>query len=728
MSRSRCPEDARGRIDWLAERLQQPATNVLSRSAIQLLKQFEVLPVERRSIVWPGRGTLMEAWRFCEEAALKDATTAAFDRYRRIKRCLKAQSLPPSPRAIRLAQEHVGGRRLTSRILRKLLGRACDSTALRSAGIPAVARVAPAKVGQASLKELVALFPENCRDRLRAPFEDDVNVDRLAPKECHIRRVLALSGVRCRLLAASALMSACAKAKSMATINLYLSTIERLDRLVPSSAQGHAAAVTDALDALAVSDQRRPVLWAFYQLDGIVASAEDHLRVSLGEEAALVIDALPARHLHTAKFRARMWRLYQPNADRGLRARADRVKAIEPALDSLMIAADNRVAQSESILIFVQRWRRMRHHTGNTPEIVECPGPVVRPDGSLGAGEQIVRFAVRRECELIAEARLVDPSDKIIEAYDKCRGVRPDLGEREHLTYLETTPSVPGGECFEPFFVEAIRVGLLDDGIGLTHPQEALRCERLAASGLPLVVDPADGLLHHDKSTRKLLMALRRAMGQRAPVIVPIVNLVHGLSIARIVLGMSVRGGARIGETKQLRLGGFRTERRGGRIVRLASLRPKNSDVDVDYEIHPAVWEQIRRVKDMAHGRWFRDEFEGDRPSLPVVPLRDSVRAVRSSGRYILVGPTGVLSTDKLGVLVRFLLLDLANVPSHDGRYLFATRLGLAGATTSEIGREIKHSPGSYVTRDYDLSDEILRSKAGAHDPEPPQIGQDAAA
>ncbi len=666
-----------------------------------------------RGIAWPGNGSLLAAWRYCEERLLSEPTIEEFDRYRRVKRILKAGSLPPHRRSILVAQRYAGDRLLTQRYGRELLGQACSQAEIAAADLPGMRLVARERRTPAPLEGLIDLFPNACRARLQASLEQAVIPEIVPPTEHHVGRVLALIGEPYRLLAASALLAASVESLGPGMHALYVTIAERLDQVLACVDHLDRSAVTAALERAVENDLDRPMAWSFYQLGGMMERAARFLIATLGADAPALIDGFPAMHRDYPRFRARMRRFIDEGDASRREAKRNRVAALAPEFDRMMIAADNRAAQAESILVAVSKARKAFSEGGIDGGLVECLGPVVRPDGSLGDGQQIVRFALRREADLVAAALNHNPKDPTILAANYYRRYRLDLACREHLVYLETVPALPDGECVEPFFVEPIRLGLLDDGLGLTCEQEEKRRRLLDASGLSLATAAVEGILHHGRDQRVIVRALRRASGTVSPVIVPITNLVHGLMIARVVVGMGVRTGARIGETRQLRNGCLAKEALNGRNRYVAMLRPKGHDDDVAYEIHPSTLEQLRRLQRLAHARWFPHEFEAGKPTVPVVPLREPRRPSAYPGRYLLVGPKGVLSRAELNVLVRFLFVGLADVLPHDLRYLFITGLGLAGVSLKEMRVAARHSPGSYSTPKYDVSDEVRRASSG---------------
>lgn len=714
MSRAKCPANRTEAAAWSAERLLQRGAEILAPGTKQKLAQMGLLPMKGRSILWPGDGSLMAAWLYCEEKLLLKPTSEEFDRYRRAKRILKATSLPPTAGAIRLAQEFAGGRPLTRRHARELLGDSCKQAHIEAAGLSGLRRVGRGKPPPAQPSDLIALFPEVCRARLLASLEQDVWPRVVPPTQEHAGRALGLQGAPCRIFAAAGLLAVSASRLGRGMSSLYLTISERLDQLVPGDSQRDASIVTDALDAAADADPTPAMARSLYQLSGMTKKIVNYLRSTLEEDAGWVEALLPATHLREQRFRSKAWLLCDSAARAGRIAKQERVVALAPSLEGLLIVCDNRVAQVETIFLELSKARRERS-TGDQP--IKCIGPVVRKDGSLGVGQQIVRFAVRTEGELLDAAHASDVGDATVAEMRRNRQARADRSSREHLVYLDTVSLEPGGECVEPFFIDVIRLGLLDDGLGLTREQEEVRSRMLERAGLPMGIVQVNGVLHPEEDKRRLTRALRRAMRADAPVIVDVPSLLYGLGIARIVVGMGIRGGARIHETRQLRTGCFSKETRYGRQGYVATLKPKGWTEEASYDVHASTIEQIRRTKRMAQSRWFPGESERGKPALPIVPFNDWYHPNMPAARYILVGRRGVLTSAQLGVLVRFLFIGVADVLSHDLRYLFVTRLGMDGESIKEIGAAAHHRPGSYTTARYDLSGKVPRGVEAAGEP-----------
>ncbi len=693
--------------------LLRPAAEAVTPHVKRLLKRMDVLPIEGRRIAWPGDGTLLAAWRHCEDAIIREPTADEFERYRLVKSRLKARSLPPSNAAILMLQRFAGDRPITAGFGQALLGSSCRASHIAAAGLSVQGRVGSAKPGVATTADLLALLPEPCRERLLAQLDREVLPPVVPPSRAFAGRVLALRGQASRVMAAVGLLMLSATRRSRSLSVLCLHIAERFDGLVPADLQTHGEVVTAALDNCAADDPSKATARCLYHYDGQLSRIIRFLDEVLGEDAGVVVALLPARHNEHRAFRKRMWNLCYETIQlrRGVKRR--RIAGMFDSLDAIMVACDNRVAQLEAIFLTVAASRS--EAVTATSRLVECVVPVVRSDGSLAPGRQIVRFEIGRDHDLVRDARASAPRDERSASLDYRRNMNTkaavEAAAREHLVYVDTRPLIEGGECVEPFFVRLYRSGIFDDGAGLPSDRAEERAQLLSDAGLPLHTACAAGFLRHDLAQLSVVRALRRSKAAGAPVIVPLTALVHAMSIAHVVIRMGVRWGMRIGATRQLRMGCLSTEMLDGRMRCVAELRLKGSVVPQRCEIDLDTVERIRRIMKLAHARWFSHVFDGTRPALPVVPLRETGRADIPDGRYILVGPTGSLRSQDLSIFIRVLLIGVANATSHDCRYLFATALGFDGVSRRDIGAGLFHRAGSATTAMYDVSEEVRRRR-----------------
>lgn len=719
MPNSTGPASEARQAQAVPDRLLQSAAAALSPGIRRSIKKMGLLPTDKRGrIVWPGDGTLIAAWRHCEDIVIREPTAEEFLRYRLLKARLKATSLEPSGTVVRLLQRFAGDRPITTEFGRELLGRSCVQSAIAAAGLPGRRRVAGRTAKPAGLEDFLALLPSKCRRRLASQLEREVLPPVLPPSQARMGRVLALRGEACRIMAATALLLVSAERKSDGMAQLYLNIAERLDGLVESHLQRSEAAVSAAMDECVSGAPSRATIFSLYHYAGMLKQIEKFLVHVLGDDAEAVSTLLPAQHLKASLFRNRVGRLLSEYAQKAQVSKGKRIAGMFEAVDQILFACDNRVAQLEAIFLAIGRARSDPDRTlhGSLSRI-DCVVPVLRPDGSLGVGKQIVRFKVERADDLIMLAARCTPNDlatrELARYHRACTTKAGIAAAEESLVYLDSRPVVEGGECHEPFFVAMYRVGLFDDGIGLTTERMERRARMLREAGLPLTVGCEDGFLRYGRRQRTVVRALRRALRDGAPVIVPITGLLHAMSVAHVIVRMGIRWGARVGATRQLRMGCFSSEVLNGRARIVAELRLKGRKSTERCEIDPETIERIRRITRLAHTRWFGDVFDGGRPSLPEVPFRDHTQPLIPEARYILVGPNGTLNEKSLAVFVRIILIGIVAATSHDFRHLFATALGFAGEHRRAIAASLDHTPGSSSTPKYDSSD-LVRSRRAA--------------
>ena len=695
--------------------LRMSAATVLGATTKRRLAAMDLLPRKGRSIAWPGDGSLLDAWRHCEDSIIKDASLEEFRRYRLVKARLRATHLPASARTLEMVRRHAGDQPVTRRLIVRLIGLASSRTDLEAAGLMTPRVRSMSKVnGRATLDDLLQLFPEQCRERLREQVCRDVIPAIAPPAVEHIARVLALKGEAWQRFAALGLLSASARRRCRGLAYLYVQIAEWIDALVPACGQCDQEAVTAVLESRAAASPTRVEARFLYQYGSMLAAVTDFLGTNVpGDREALLSD-LPAWHRDPVSFRKRMGEICSRASKRGYEARVERVENLVPSLDRIMIAADNRVAQLEAAFLKVIDCVA-KHRGAAAGQIVSLVWPVVRADGSIGDGRQIVRFQLRTEWDLIVQARAHAPRDEQMEhLFYNCRS-NAARSDRLHVVYLDTRPLHTEGECVEPFFIDICRYGLLEESTGLSPEDAQRRSRMLKDAGVPAVVNPVEGLLHASKGPRATHRSLRNAMGSHMPVIVPLQNLLHAMRIGCVLVRMASRWGVRLGESRQLRMGCLSTEKLHGRERIIARLRPKGWIEEANVEIDPATLEQIGRIKEMAHARWFPDEFEGGKPALPVFPFKDPLRPNAPSARYILIGPTGPLDVATLTNFIRFLLMGVADARSHDLRYLFATALGLDDVPNAEIGANLNHRKGSYTTKRYNVSARIRAGSQRSH-------------
>jgi hypothetical protein len=246
----------------------------------------------------------------------------------------------------------------------------------------------------------------------------------------------------------------------------------------------------------------------------------------------------------------------------------------------------------------------------------------------------------------------------------------------------------------------------------------AERKRRLLAHGLPLLSVPLDGLLAHPVSRR---LVARHVLGDdpsdpsRGRIVIPLVELYHAMSYARLILLYGIRFGARFGETQQLRLGPdcFRKHKVGGKWEPYLALKPKGWADFGKFGIDLRISEAIRHLKVFMVALWYGQELDSKgNPTLPVIPFRDVGRNDLEDGRYLFRLRDRLLKKRELLFFVRVLLLGVVDMKTHDGRYLFTTMLGLSGTGYEELGVLLHHLPGTATARKYDLSTVLFGTDA----------------
>ncbi|RYY15152.1 MAG: hypothetical protein EON55_06930 [Alphaproteobacteria bacterium] len=122
----------------------------------------------------------------------------------------------------------------------------------------------------------------------------------------------------------------------------------------------------------------------------------------------------------------------------------------------------------------------------------------------------------------------------------------------------------------------------------------------------------------------------------------------------------------------------------------------------------------ISQIRAFTCARWhgWRPGSKG-RPELLVVAYGDTRRDDLGEAAYIFQGRGKALRPTALTLFARVLLSGVVDMQSHDGRYVFATALGLDGIGYEELGVLLHHSPASAMPKRYDLS-ALIRSEEAA--------------
>lgn len=355
---------------------------------------------------------------------------------------------------------------------------------------------------------------------------------------------------------------------------------------------------------------------------------------------------------------------------------------------------------------------------------------MIRPDGTIGDGDQVVSFRFELESSLIIAAHARDAKERGGRKDNQVRAMlpagitplggtgnlhKPEYWNRIYIVYEWTRPAKSGGEWHEPFWVDVYRWAMLEPD----RQRSALICDerrqRLNAAGLSYVPISFNGLLSIPTSRR---LVARHALGpdpRTGTIIVPLVELYHAMSYARLILLYSMRWGPRFGEILQLRLGPdcFRSHPVGGVEEAYVALKPKGWSEHGKFGIDKMISDTLRQVKELTIGRWFLEELdEKGRPSLPVVEYRDCGRGDLPAARYFFQTRDRMLDQQELTYFMRILLLGILDMNTHDGRYVFTTLLGLDGVDYHQLGALLHHRPNTFTSRRYDLSGLLQASSA----------------
>jgi len=451
------------------------------------------------------------------------------------------------------------------------------------------------------------------------------------------------------------------------------------------------------------------------------------VRRVLGDDADAVLEMLPARHAGEDAFSSALRKRRKKLVAAGTAKREADVLALVPRFTAIAAATENRVHQSESLLhaCLAQLPTAAAKLAAGLTAGFSYTGPVVRADGALGDGEQTVSFRFATEAELYARAHERDPTHANLRKHLPRRGDgaggftgfchQADKWGRLHVVYEDTVPVVAGGEHAEPFFIDDFRWGVLEAARYVDEGVRAERRRRMAALGVHDHVS-VDGLLTSPVSRRTMVRYARGSDPLSGDIVVPLVEFHHAMAYARIAVRYGIRWGARFGEIMQIRLGSdcFRRHRVDGRMCPYLAMRPKGWLTEGKFGVDVGTLKAIKAVKVLANHRWHRGLVDDkNTPTLPSVVFGDGDRRLElGEARYIFQARDRALAPSELMTFVRVLLMGVVDMRSHDGRYVFATMMGLGGAGYGTIGRLLHHSPASAMPRKYDLSHLVLAEGA----------------
>ncbi|MDE1918568.1 MAG: hypothetical protein KGJ57_21210 [Sphingomonadales bacterium] len=689
------------------------------------------IAADESKYIYPGDGTKLALWQdMCARGFGINGNRKRFEVYRRVRSTLEVNDLPHTDEALLELVKFAGDQRITRRLITTMIGflgkEISRDTDDRIAELTGKGFKPKAARSSGTLDDLLAIFPEGTRSKIAKHLDRKRIPVITPPSKEHIGRLLQIGKAPLQLLGACILVAACGERKSYGTKKRLVGYVERFADIIPEDALGHPEKLLKAWEdyasgAILPHDSELIRHTRANAYSGTIDSAERLAELVLGDDAYLVTELLPARLADEASFN-----LDRRKAQRKLEEKARSEKVVEvldlvPRFIEVLGATNNRLHQVESILAACRKalpHARARLEAGLDAGF-EVEGLVVRADGTLGGGKQVVSFRFELESTLLTRAHRSRPGDIDLERLmpygESATGAlgwtglyhRPEHWNRIHLVYETTRPSETGGECVEPFFIDLFRWGMLepDTKIGERVSQE--RRERLLDAGIPLCVDQVDGLLCNPVSRRAVARHARGPDPDRGAIVVPLVEFYHAMCYGWLIVHYGIRWGARFAETQQIRLGPdcFRTHTVGGKKKAYMALKPKNWADHGKFGLDASIAGALRTVNRLSIARWFQDERDekGD-PTLPVRPFGSSDRPDLPPARYIFAARHRGLDAAELMHYVHVLLIGILDAGSHIGRYVFATALGLDGTGYEEQGWLMHHNPGSAVTKRYDLS------------------------
>lgn len=722
-------------------RMDVPIVANSDKATPKLFLKMGLIEKAGRCYVMPGRGTFRCVWNAWTEAGCPlPAEYVGEDRfkpYRRLKRALRAGG-EPHPECMLAEMVALFGGAAPWRLLSRHLGMPTDPSMARVAELVGEARKSRARDGKGTLEQLLSVLPVETRPAFLAFLELERVPAIQLPSERHIARVLALKGGAVRVLASCLLIAGAGDRKARQSNNMWVQQCERYDDLLPSDGAALRPAEVEARlraygsGALRPADKPHPRQRALTLYGSALNVATDLAARVLGRDADAVTSLLPARASSaadlTAGAKAALKELSRPGRDDTI----EEVTDIVGRLGSIMVAVENVVHQTEQMVLACLEALETASDDLDAGVRVGFvyEGPVVREDGSLGDGDQIVSFRIERESTLLERAHRLDPGNVAIR-----RRMPPTpsavgrYGEyhttenwrRLHIVYEGTRPSIEGGECVEPGLADLYRWGMLESRRRLPAEVEAERRRLHRRHGLPRPLTQMEGLLCHHRTRRTAANLARTSDPSKGAIVVPLIEYYHAICYARIVVRYGIRWGARLGETMQLRLGEdcFRIHTVLGEDELYVALRPKGWTDHGKFGMDDGTLEAIRQAKALAHARWFADVTNArGEPWLPEHAFGDAARRDQvPAAAYILTGPTGAVPKSVLSFYVQVLLYRVLEVEGggrkrHGDRYVFATMLGLDGTAYEALGHLLHHRPGSRMPKHYDLSGHVVAAGA----------------
>jgi hypothetical protein len=708
--------------------------DAVSKPSIRRLRQWGVIGFEHGFTTVGPDDTCLDVWNAYDDGEPTIDGLADFELRRRIRVILKMSAHPQSDRALRRYLELFGPKAVTEARIASTFGRHClkDSYARleRMAGLGRKKQV-PRTFG--TPEDVIAILPAVVRQR----FRDHLKRERfpaIPPIDgAHASRVARLPDGPIRLLGAMALIDATAGRRARATRSDLVKHAERWAGLFDNTDLGNARGCRFVMrsyfdDGCGTRDTELTRLLACDGWFRLINASISCAGLVLGTDAHLIIDRLPALRATGDTFGPILTEARLRLLDNKPVERTPMVADVIARLMVIQSAVENRVYQLEALLSKCMEAlpKAAALLDQGLDAGFEWTGPVIRADGTLGRGEQTVSFSFRRESTILMGAHERDPDDANLRSRlprrqdDRTRfnglSHQAETWDRIHVIYDRTVTTEPDGEALEPFFIEFFRWGAFEPDRLMSDLVRGERLALLDRLGLSPRTYTPDGFLTHGTAAKPLALYARGRdpREQGANIIVPLVPFYHAMAYARIMLRYGIRWGARLGEIMQLRLRCQRKHRVRGREKPYLELKPKGWQTMGKFGIDEGTAKAIAQVRAFTCARWFgwRPGAKG-RPDLPVVPYGDTRRDDLGEAAYIFQGRGGALSPKALSLFARILLSGVVDMRSHDGRYVFATALGLDGVDYEELGVLLHHSPASAMPKRYDLS-ALIRSEEAA--------------
>lgn len=706
--------------------------DVVSQPSFKRLRDWDVIGFEHGFTTVGPEDTCLEVWNAYDVPERPIEGLADFEIRRRIRVILKLSAYPQSDRALRRYLKLFGADAVKEARVTSVFGRHCSKDAFARLKVMAgIDKKASVPAMSATPEDVIGILPEGTRQRIR---------DHLARKRhppippidpALASRVMRLPDGPIRLMAAMALIDATANRRVRASRSDLVKQAERwsdlLEGIIPGDARASRRAMRAYFDGVGTRASPLTRLIACNDWFRMMNNSIGCARLTLGADAHLVTDLLPALRAPGETFRKILKEAEAMLLNKKPAERAPTVAGVIANLMTIQAAVENRVYQLEAILgkcmealpkaaALLDRGL----HAG-----FEWHGPVIRADGTLGAGRQVVSFSFKRESQLLTEAHECDPEDANLRSrlprrsddVTRFNGLshKPETWDKIHVVY-EGTVGAEGVEAVEPFFVDFFRWGVFETERLMSGLVRDNRLRLVGRMGLPQRYYPPPGFVSHGQSARAVALygRGRDPLDPGANIIIPFVPLYHAMAYARIMLRYGIRWGARLGEILQLHVGCSRKHRVKGIWKPYLELKPKGWQIMGKFGIDVGTATAIIQIRAFTCARWYgwRPDAAG-RPGLPVVPYGDSRRDDLPAAAYIFQAQGKALNPKALTMFARILLHGVVDLKSHDGRYVFATALGLDGTGYEQLGVLLHHSPRSAMPERYDLST-LIRSEEAA--------------